>query len=308
MNNKKYYLVLFLVLGLTLLLFGLSYAKNTGVVNEPVLIKEDIDGISVTYSKSNYLNLQENQEIDLVLINTNSLNTSYEIVVEEENGRSYDDVYYQINDSVSTKLESKVLTTGILKKIGNKGDIEKVNIKIWSLSKINYKFKITVKMLKNSDLDYIIKNDNLVYKDGNDYRYYGLTVNNYIKYKNQLYRIIGLIDNKYKLISLNSYSGSYKESDASYLSIEDYLKSINDVNVNLDNVFDYDSWLNDENGFWLEDIINDSNAYYLKDKSIEVRGKGDILNAKEVIWLDEKLEVLKGNGTLETPFEVSYGE
>lgn len=309
MNNRKYYLILFLVLSLTIVLFGLSYAKSAGVVSEPNIINYYADGMKIIYSKDNVLNLEEIQEIDLSIINTNNYDIEYEVRVLEVNNREFDDVYYQINDSVSMKLDDGTLYIGKLSKLKENNDYEKINIKIWSLSKTDYKFNINVKKINTSSLDYIVKKDNSVYKDNNDYRYYGSIVNNYIKYEDKMYRIIGFLDKKYKLISLDSNYESYKESDKTYLTIDDYLKSINESNVSIEDLSSYNSWLNAANGYWLDDVVDEYNSYYVDSNGvITSKLKTEKLYSKEVIVLDKGLVVLKGNGTLEEPYEVSYGE
>ena len=311
MQKKSYYIVLILVIGLSVLFFGLSYSKNSGVNNEPDLISHNQDNIKVTYSKDRILNIKENTKISLGIINNNHENINYEIFVTEIDSKEYGDVYYTINDSVSTKLTNEIIYVGELGAFQSYGDYEKIDIEIWSLSKKDLHFKIDVRKVNINTLEYKISRDGTAYIDSEkNYRYYGKNPNNYIKYNEKNYRIIGLINNQFKLVSEDLSYNVYKYEEKEYITIDDFLRSTNNPETNLTNISNHITWLKTDYSYWLNDVTDEYNAncynpYY----GINSTNKSIANNIREIIYLDKNVTIKKGDGTIESPYEVNkYGK
>ena len=303
--NKRIAFVLVCVMGASVLLLGLSYSKDSSDGSEVSLIESTNNNLKVVYSDS-YSDIVVNDEIerDLSIVNLSDIDSNYFIYVESTN---YDDLYYVLDNGVETKLNKRLIYNGEIKKLGILNDQVSHKIKIINKGLKEVRVNLVVKEDNKLLVDRIINDDNVYIDTENNYRYYGEKVNNYIKYYNQMYQIVGFINNKIKLISVNMERENYNAND-DYLSIFDYLRSLNNKDATIENANNYKSWLSNENDLWFLDTDGEDNAYYLSDtNAILLSSKLVDRNIKKVVNLYMDVTLVTGDGSIYNPYEVSYG-
>ncbi len=303
--NKRIAFVLVCVMGASVLLLGLSYSKDSSDGSEVSLIESTNNNLKVVYSDS-YSDIVVNDEIerDLSIVNLSDIDSNYFIYVESTN---YDDLYYVLDNGVETKLNKRLIYNGEIKKLGTLNDQVSHKIKIINKGLKEVRVNFVVKEDNKLLVDRIINDDNVYIDTENNYRYYGEKVNNYIKYNNQMYQIVGFINNKIKLISVNMERENYNAND-DYLSIFDYLRSLNNKDATIENANNYKSWLSNENDLWFLDTDGEDNAYYLSDtNAILLSSKLVDRNIKKVVNLYMDVTLVTGDGSIYNPYEVSYG-
>lgn len=303
--NRKYYLVLILVLSVSVLLLGLSYSKDSS--NNKYTSEFESYDHSLKISTSDNIKEVKVEDFisrDIGVINNGVVKATF---VVEVLTNSLDGLTYSINNGEVQKLDDNIIYTQELDALGadNDNDFTSFNIKIYnntSEAKV-----ITLKIYQQANLlkDKIVISPN-VYKDELDnYHYYGDEVNNYVKYNNILYRVVGLINNRIVLVEDEIKNSTYNPLEDDYLSIDDYLASFNDNNVNLNNVRNYHSWLTDS--YWLLNTYGDNEAYYLDNGLIGRKNKNNNLGARKIIKLYIDAEIILGDGSKNNPYEVVYG-
>lgn len=303
--NKRIAFVLVCVMGASVLLLGLSYSKDSSDGSEVSLIESTNNNLKVVYS-DNYSDIVVNDEVerDLSIVNLSDIDSNYFIYVESTN---YDDLYYVLDNGVETKLNKRLIYNGEIKKLGILNDQVSHKIKIINKGLKEVRVNFVVKEDNKLLVDRIINDDNVYIDTENNYRYYGEKVNNYIKYNNQMYQIVGFINNKIKLISVNMERENYNAND-DYLSIFDYLRSLNNKDATIENANNYKSWLSNENDLWFLDTDGEDNAYYLSDtNAILLSSKLVDRNIKKVVNLYMDVTLVTGDGSIYNPYEVSYG-
>ena len=303
--NKRIAFVLVCVMGASVLLLGLSYSKDSSDGGEVSLIESTNNNLKVVYS-DNYSDIVVNDEVerDLSIVNLSDIDSNYFIYVESTN---YDDLYYVLDNGVETKLNKRLIYNGEIKKLGILNDQVSHKIKIINKGLKEVRVNFVVKEDNKLLVDRIINDDNVYIDTENNYRYYGEKVNNYIKYNNQMYQIVGFINNKIKLISVNMERENYNAND-DYLSIFDYLRSLNNKDATIENANNYKSWLSNENDLWFLDTDGEDNAYYLSDtNAILLSSKLVDRNIKKVVNLYMDVTLVTGDGSIYNPYEVSYG-
>ncbi len=303
--NRKYYLVLILVLSVSVLLLGLSYSKDSS--NNIYTSEFESYDHSLKISTSDNIKEVKVEDFisrDIGVINNGVVKATF---VVEVLTNSLDGLTYSINNGEVQKLDDNIIYTQELDALGadNDNDFTSFNIKIYnntSEAKV-----VTLKIYQQANLlkDKIVISPN-VYKDELDnYHYYGDEVNNYVKYNNILYRIVGLMNNRIVLVEDEIKNSTYNPLEDDYLSIDDYLASFNDNNVNLNNVRNYHSWLTDS--YWLLNTYGDNEAYYLDNGLIVRKNKNNNLGARKIIKLYIDAEIILGDGSKNNPYEVVYG-
>ncbi len=302
--NRKHYSVLLLVLSVSVLLLGLSYSKDssTDKYNNEF---ESYDGNLMISTSDNIKEVMVSDAInrDISVLNKGSVKKTFVIEVLTS---SLDGLSYAINDGDKLKLEDPVIYTQEIDALGssNDNDFVSVNVKLFNENSEDVKVTLNV-----HEQDLLLKDKVIVDKDVyreeelENYRYYGENPNNYVKYNNKEYRIVGLINNRLVLISNEKKSSNYNPEDDNYLTILDYLLSFNNREVNVRNVSNYISWL--DNGYWLLDTYGDEEAYYV-DKGINSQNKNTLLYARKIIKLDINTEIILGDGSKNNPYEVVY--
>ena len=288
------------------MLLGFSYSKESGKNDSIALAGIVDDKYRAIYSNGDRIDTDTNNTKYISIINKSNEHKGFKVILTELNGLEYKEVYYKINDSKEQKLVNGVIELGELSKYGTNGDHMTYKLFIRCGNKEKFAFKISVKENDKSTLSNLIKASKQVYTDKNgDIRYYGNNVNNYIKYNNQTMRIVGIVSNKIKIISSVSLLGVY-DINHNYPSLNDYLLSFNNKSVTVDNVLQYTSWMSDK-GFWLEDTVSNQAYYASKFYGVGLSVKNVSYYIRNVYEIDVNSAIIAGDGTLNSPFEVTYG-
>lgn len=294
MTDKKYYISLFIIITLTIGLLSLSYSKNSDQLLSYSSDETTISNSRIIFSNKNIINLK-NKETDISIINNSSEKQSYYLIITNLIGSNEEvlvnDEVYNINEEYSFELNP----------VGNENDHNTINIK--TMDSEAYKINITTK--KTNNLYNALKSNDEVYIDNNqNYRYFGENPQNYILYNNELYRIVGLIDNQIELIS-NSIIRKNFNNEIKYITINDYLLSFNNVEVNINNTRNYNTWLNQDNSFWLNDKDENNLVYIASKYRGIIKDYQSSYNAeRNVIYISPKAIINKGIGTIDEPYEV----
>lgn len=305
--GKRFYIVLFCVFSLSVVLLGLSYSKESGVNNEVYLADNTNDTYRVIFDNDNLIDTGSNNTMTLSIINMKNEEFNYSIKLEELDDLKYKDVYYTINNGEEIKLKDGVIELGTLNSYGSVGDQGTYQILIYSKCNALYSFEVSLNNKKINTLNYVITLSEQTYidSDGNN-RYYGTNPNNYIKYNGVTYRIIGIIDGKVKVISEDKGLGIYDVTKGSYLTLNDYLKAFNNNDVTKDNVLNYDSWI-ENRGFWLMDTVSEQAYYASMSYGVGLSNKKVDYYIRYVYEIPQNSVVVAGDGSLNSPYEVTYG-
>ena len=218
-SDKRLKLLLVLILLVTIVLFMkifyeyYVYSKNLELDSAQVVLNDDKDIETIKYSEVLKL---DNGKLD-------STNKIVSLSAEYNNSANYN-VYVKVNNSVSN-LALKVIdnngTSNIID-LSNKNGLYLVKSDCSiNNSKDEWTFEVSGDTT-NVDIDVILRedkvkisdyikelsNNNLYYLDSdNTYRYVGSNPSNYISINNELYRIIGIFDDRLKVIK-NDYATS----------------------------------------------------------------------------------------------------
>lgn len=308
--KKKFYFVLFSALCISALLLGLSYSKESGTNKETFLNQSKTDNFKIVAS-STVLNTFNESGTDISIVNKSNkesvviLNLELQKTDEEKEVK---DVYYSINGSEIKKLTNNEITLGTLKNYGTNGDQATYNIKITSKSDEPIYYTYSIKKEEYSTLNETIRKSNNIYEDENhNLRYYGSNVNNYIKYENNKYRIVGIINNKVRLISSVLDESDYYTAKDSYmlLPLDDYLRSFTTSRIEESTAKTSSSWLREQQ-FWLNDV-KENGAYVASAKlGLYADSYNKSHNNRYITEINSNIYVLKGDGTESNPYEVSY--
>ena len=305
--RKKYYFIVLFVLILSILILGISFSKESSNEMSAVVNEVNNDKLRIIYKNENLFKLNKEFENDITIINNNSSNVRYAIILSEINGKKYENISYVIDNSEVKQVNDKgIIYIGKLNEYGFDNDLIIHHIKIFANNQnsSNYEFSLNIKVINENILDENIIFDENVYQENNNYRYFGNITNNYLKYDNQLYRILGLINDKIRLISEIKEPAKFDASQT-YLSIDDYLASYNNKDVNIDNFKNCFSWLNTDVSYYLVDT---SNKAYIIDGQNNLVLVNSIknYNVRNIIEIDSNAKIIRGNGTISNPYEVSY--
>lgn len=218
-RDKRLKILLVLILLSTIVLFMkifyeyYVYSKNRGLEETKVVLKDNEEEI-IEYSNVLKLN---NGKID-------SNNNKITLSAEYSNNANYN-VYVNVNNSTNNLVLNIVNDNGVNNSINisNKKGLYLIeNDYNINNDKQEWTFEVNGDINDNVDIDvylretkikisdYLINNtnNNLYYLDSdNTYRYVGSNPNNYISINNELYRIIGVFDDRLKVIK-NDYATS----------------------------------------------------------------------------------------------------
>ncbi len=304
--EKRIYIILFCVLCISVVLLGFSFSKDSGTKDLSFLKETDSEEFRVVYNKSNEVNTINDSEIMLSIINKSESSNEFAVTLIEKDNYAYKDVFYTINDGTECKLSNGRIILGSLNKYGTDGDFGTYKINVYTKNNVEYSFKVDVNVSDVFTLSDVINISDGVYIDSDDnIRYYGGNPNNYIKYDNYVYRMIGIVDDKVLIVS-EPLELSFYADDSNNLSLKDYLGAYNNSDVNKDNVIDYNSWIASDS-FWLADVEG-NNAYYASNTyGIGLSSKYNSYYIRHVYTLEKDLAVNDGDGSLNNPYEVAYG-
>ncbi len=306
---KRFYVVLLGILFVSVLLLGFSFAKESSIDRLSSLYELDNSELRIVYSRENKINTKNNTDITLSIINKKNFKREILVSVEEIHNDTYRNVFYKIDNGPEHLLVDSVISLGELAPYGKEGDHKNIKLSIYTKDDNEYNF-----VIKNVGEDYVfnnlskmVKDSNSVYtdKDGN-IRYYGANVNNYVLYNDGIYRIIGIINGKVRLISESRGEGAYDTSKGTYITLDDFMATYNNNLVNTDNVRNYKSWIAD-GMFWLNDVVN-GNAYaYTTNNGLNLNVKSSMYGLRYVIEIGPESLVINGDGSVNGPYEVAYG-
>lgn len=297
--NKKYYLLLIFVFALSALLLGFSYSKDSGDDVDLKLIQDYSDYFRVVYSTDRVLN-KDNKKIDFGITNISDSNQDYVIKLINN---TKDNVYYLLDGESERKLEKEIIFTSSLTKNGDDGDYVMHTLEITSENDFNVTLEINI--LDTSLKAYLEEAGDVFIDNNGNYRFFGEHVNNYINIDNEVYRMVGLINGKIRVIGEASSIARYVTNN-DYLSVEDYILSYDKHDLSEDNLYGNSSWLNIDYRYWLES--DDQEIAKMVDADVGVRtdSKSKLHYQRIVTEFDGNAKVVKGNGTIGNPYEVSY--
>ena len=307
---KRFYVVLFSVLSISVVLLGFSFSKESGSNELSFLNEIESNDYRVVFSNGDVLNTVNNSSTELSLTNRKNEISDIYITLKEKDNNTYKNVFYKIDDGPEHVLVEETIKLGTLNGYGVDGDHQIFKIQVYTKDNSEYNFSIKVNSTDEENdhtISNMIKNSNSVYTDNKgNIRYYGNDVNNYILYNGEVHRIIGIVDGKLKIISEIHALGVYDTSKGEYATLEDYLGTYNNSNVNINNILDYKSWINDR-GFWLNDTA-DNQAYYASGTNgVGLYNKNVDFYLRYIYYLDSDSLVVAGDGSINHPYEVSYG-
>lgn len=305
--SKRFYIVLFCVLSLSVVLLGFSFAKESGDNGLASLESGSTDEYRVVYSNNQRLDTVENDTVSISLINKMKEEAKFYLVLEEINNTSYDNLYYTIDDGTKKEMLSNEIYLGELNSFGTNGDFTNHTIKLINDSDKDLEFKLSIKKYDKNNFSALLKeNDSVYIDDRGNYRFFGKEVNNYIKYNAEVCRIIGLIDDEIKIICEPKNLNVFDDSTSLYANIDDILLSFNNSDVNVNNVNNYSSWIVIDKDFWLEESYGIT--YYIsRIEGIKTSTKDVSLYERYVYKLNDDMILIGGDGTKNNPYEVSYG-
>lgn len=315
MSAKRFYIPLVIILCLSVGLLGLSYSKESGVSNFNNIVRKD-NNIKVIYEQNNTTKSEILKNVDNYLTVSEHKFSVVNLGKQKENyliklsfDKDYNDIkfYYSIDGKTPVLLDKDIIYENSLEKYGTVGDFVTHSLRIFADKEYDGNVTFMVKNIDEKDLEYKILSSISTYKDDKgDYRYFGEEVNNYLKYNEELYRIIGLIDGKVRIVSESKNNGQFDKNNES-ITIKDYLGAFYNDNINISSALFYRNWLS--NGvYWFDDIAlgdNMSNYYLeynniLEDSNLEYHYHRFILN------LGNDLVINAGDGTFNNPYEVSH--
>ena len=301
MKNKKFYFVIILVFSLSALLLGFSYSKESGTNNDALLISDNSSYYRIVYSEGNVLKTESMPSTLVSIINKSDSDVTYMVYL---NNKSDEDIYFSVDGAGEEKYNGGSILNVKLSKFGTEGDQVTFEVTVRS-DEGDVRVPIEIVASGKKYISSYIKNSTQTYKknDGS-YYFYGKNVNNYIKYKNKSYQIVGLFNNKVELLSLDSLIGPFSENDT-YLSAKEYLNTFNNYEVNEDNASNYDTWIDIPGSFWLSDVDEEDNACIVDNSGNVTTSKKTFNNYRRiVVEIDSNTPVIKGSGSITDPYEV----
>ena len=229
-KDKRLKLLLFLILLVTVVLFMkifyeyYVYSKNSELEETKVVLNNDESVEIINYS--DVLKL-DNGKLD-------SNNNKISLSAEYSNSANYN-VYVKVNNNVSNLALNVIDNNGVSNRLdlSNKAGLYLVKSDCAiNNSKDEWTFEVSGDTT-NVDIDVILREDkvkisdyikemisnNLYYLDSdNTYRYVGSDPNNYISINNELYRIIGVFDDKLKVIKDDYATSDMLGLDGAYFN------------------------------------------------------------------------------------------
>lgn len=301
MKNKKFYFVIILIFSLSALLLGFSYSKESGTNNDALLISDNTSYYRIVYSEGSVLKTESMPSTLVSIINKSDSEVTYMVYLKNKEDNK---IYFSVDGAGEEVYDGGSILNVKLNKFGTDGDQVTFEISVRS-DEGDIKVPIEVVASGKKFISSYIKNSTQTYKknDGS-YYFYGKNANNYIKYKNKTYQIVGLFNDKVELLSIDSEIGPFNENE-SYLSAKEYINTFNNYEVNEDNASNYETWISVTGSFWLSDVDEEDNACIV-DSSGNVTTSSKSFNnyRRTVVEIDSNTPVVKGSGSITDPYEV----
>ena len=300
--RKRFYIFTFVILSLTIVLFGVSYSKDSGEV-QYTTFNTNKNNLKVIYEKNNVFKVEtvskiddfENLDASLVnVVNLSKKKVSYALYVMDD--KAINKVYYSTKDGEKALVDDKIVYLGDLNKFGTIGDSKSLKLRFFSLEEYKDNLNIDIITINKDSLGYkILAKDSTYNKEGT---YYFYKNDNYVKYKDNIYRILSYDGKNIRMVSFGD-EDKYNDKN-NYLTKEDLFNSINSDKVNENNISEFDSWLKEEVEFWLKGKeFYSYNIFYNGDDDVMVK-------TSNVIEIDGESIVVSGDGKKDSPYEVKY--
>lgn len=271
--------------------------------------EESTGNYRAVFSPSNLLNTIDNSSILISITNKSDVASDVYVTLKEIDSKSYKNVFYKVNEGPEHLLADNTFKIGSLEAYKTQGDHKVFNLKVYTKDDTEFNFEVFVgnEEVNVNTLGNAIKASSQVYEDvkGN-IRYYGVEADNYIMYNGELHRIIGIVDKQVKIISDIKGLGVYDTSKGQYATLEDYLGTYNNYAVNTTNVLEYKSWINSK-GFWLMDEVDNKAYFGSASYGVDLYYKNTSYYLRYVQLVNSEALIVSGNGTISSPYEVSYG-
>ncbi|MGM9834491.1 MAG: hypothetical protein ACI31M_01770 [Bacilli bacterium] len=269
---------------ISLLVISVSYSSfsNIGTATNNYIVEEY--PLTMTYKDNNFIETTlavstdesglKNAGKSFSIINNSNLDVLYHIFIEDVNAiSSKDNIKVSIDGEKPHCLKDLeirngkiILTSGIVKKSNEVNDVITHNIKMWAINKeekVNFQISVEsetatdvatgiIKSLNNSSEVTPIDSGLLEDAFGN-IRYFGESPNNYLKFNNEIWRIVGVFDvskgdnrleSRVKIVRDSSISSDKYITSSNYSWGENLGLILNDYAVNKIieediNLFDY---------------------------------------------------------------------
>lgn len=208
------------VLVFSLMVVGVSYSSFSNIGDHTYNYVVEYYPLTITFKESDVIEksltkLSDEEGMNLIgnsfsVLNDESKDISYNIILSNNGDAtnldpkdikiSFDNNEPKSLDQFEMRNNSFILTTGILKKKNDVGDVTTHNLKIWasdqssSNTNVNLKISVSSKIANNVLTDRIlnIASSDLIVDSFGNTRYYGENPNNYIMFNNELWRIVGV--------------------------------------------------------------------------------------------------------------------
>lgn len=300
--RKRFYIFTFILLSLTIVLFSVSYSKDSGEVQYTTFNTKK-NNLKVIYENNNIFKVEtvskiddfENLEANLVnVINLGKKKVSYALYIMDD--KAINKVYYSIKDGEKALIDDKIIYLGDLNKFGKSEDTANLKLRFFSLEEYKEDLQIDIITINKDSLGYkVLAKDSTYNKNG---VYYFYKNDNYVKYKDNIYRILSYDGKNIKMVNFGSEE-KYNDK-TNYLTKEDLFNTFNNDKVNENNIAEFDSWLKEEVEFWLKGkTFYSYNIFYNGDDDVLVK-------TSNVIEIDGESIIVNGDGKKESPYEVKY--
>lgn len=297
--SKRFYLLIIFVFATSALLLGLSYSKDSGNEMTLKLNQNYDDYFRVVYSTQQVLT-KTNNKIDFGITNITGENQNYVIkLINKGKGN----VYYKLDGEEEKVLGKEIIFKSSLKANGTDGDYVMHRLSV-NADK-DFRVKVEIALLDVSLKGALLESDQVFIDDNDNIRFFGEKVDNYIKYGDRVYRIIGLINDKFRLVSEPMNTAKY-DVTANYLALEDYILSFDKHDLKEENVYGNKSWMNADYRFWVESDDLEVGKMVDADVGVRTDSKNKVHYQRFVKQINGDALIVKGNGTISNPYEVSY--
>ncbi|MBQ8659690.1 MAG: hypothetical protein IJ475_02515 [Bacilli bacterium] len=300
MKNRKFYVVIFCVMVLSLSILSLSYSKESGKTQDITYNENEYENFRIVYSDTTF---ESGKNISFTITNNSDENRDYSLRVNLDGALG--DVYYSLDGMDDQLLVDNEIFNGELNAFGDAGDLASHSIKLYSKSGVQFKYSISIDGLKINTLESNIKKSENVYLSNDIYRYYGVLVDNYIKYEGSLYRIVSSSLGDVKIVGDVSSVTSFRNENE-FLSIDDYLGSFGE-SKKIEDVVSDSSWLNNGYSYWLNGDAVSDRYVVLNVGGLKTSDFGVNYYYRNCKIISGDLIVVNGNGSLDNPYEVTYG-
>lgn len=146
--EKKFYIILFLISLVSIMLLGFSYSKESGISEKKFINEIETDDYRLISSNDGVIRTKYDDGVHINLINKKDISTTYVLLFEEINGKSYNDIYYTLNNGNAIKFDGLIVLDE-LNSFGIEGDQKNYYLTIDSFEE--YDLKMSLKEINYSN-------------------------------------------------------------------------------------------------------------------------------------------------------------